>query len=363
DLTVDVENEEEKVKRIFEWVRDRVRYVAVSIGIGGFKPHSSEEVLLNRYGDCKDMTTLFCSATKAVGIPVHQVLISTRPNGHVDTSLVSPFQFNHVIAYYPMQGDSGLWLDATKKGCPFGQLPWYNQDRLALIVDENGNGTFKRTPSNFETDNRLSIQWEVDLDSELNAKIEGKNRYWGAPAAEIRQGLMNLNDKQSRQWVEGYLANRCSGINLESFSISNVDTVNDPLTIAYKFRTGLFTSYTEKMAVINLASILLMELPDYFRAKKRETPIEFRHGSTYQLNLAVKLPEGWQVQMPSRNDSISSPYGNTTWNWETSNNVFRVKHEYHLFGQPISRESYKEYQDFLDAINQNDMVPAVLLKN
>ncbi len=361
-LTEDAENEEEKVKRIFEWVRDRVRYVAVSIGIGGFKPHSAEEVLLNRYGDCKDMTTLFCSAAKEVGIPVHQVLISTRPNGRVDTSLVSPFQFNHVIAYYPMQGDSGLWLDATKKGCPFGQLPWYNQDRLALVVDENGNGTFKRTPSDFETDNRISIQWEVDLDSELNAKIEGKNRYWGAPAAEIRQGLMNLNDKQYRQWIEGYLANRCSGINLESFSISNVDTVNDPLTIAYKFRTGLFTSYTEKMAVINLASILLMELPDYFRAKKRETPIEFRHGSTYQLNLAVKLPERWQVQMPTRNDSISSPYGNTTWNWETSNNVFRVKHEYHLFGQPISRESYTEYQDFLEAIDENDMVPAVLLK-
>jgi hypothetical protein len=67
--------------------------------------------------------------------------------------------------------------------------------------------------------------------------------------------------------------------------------------------------------------------------------------------------------MPTRNDSISSPYGNTTWNWETSNNVFRVKHEYHLFGQAISRESYAEYQNFLEAIDENDMVPAVLLKN
>jgi hypothetical protein len=363
NLTADAETEEEKVKRLFEWVRDRVRYIAVSIGIGGFKPHRSDEVLNNRYGDCKDMTTLLCSAAKAVDIPIHQVLISTQPNGHVDTSLVSPFQFNHAIAYYPMQNDSGLWLDATKKGSPFGQLPWYNQDRLALVIDEEGKGTFKRTTTHLERDNRISIQWKVNLDAELNAAIEGRNRYWGAPAAEIRQGLMKLNEKQCKQWIEGYLTSQCSGIDLESFSISNIDTVSDPLTFAYKFRSGLFTSHTENIAVINLASILSMELPDYFLEKDRETQVEFRHGNTYQLSLVLNLPLGWRVQKPSRNDSISSPYGNTIWNWETRDNVFNVKHEYQLSGHRISQESYADYQNFLKAINENDLMPAVLLKN
>jgi hypothetical protein len=363
NLTANLETEEEKVKCLYEWVRDRVRYIAVSIGIGGFKPHSSEEVLKNRYGDCKDMTTLLCSAAKALGIPVHQVLISTKPNGHIDTSLVSPFQFNHAIAYYPMEGDTGLWLDATKKGNPFGYLPWYNQDRFALVIDEEGNGTFKRTPTHIEHDNGISIEWKVDLDSGLVATIEGKNIYRGAPAAEIRQGIMNLNAKQCREWIEGYLSNRCSGVELESFSISNVDTVVDPLTIAYKFKSGLFTSYSENIAVINLESILLMELPEYFLAKDRETPVEFRHGNIYRLILDVKLPGGWQIQKPSRNDSLSSPYGKTIWNWKTSDNIFQVKHEYQLFGQQISQESYPEYQEFLEAINQNDMVPAILLKN
>jgi hypothetical protein len=363
NLTANLDSEQEKVERLFEWVRDRVRYIAVSIGIGGFKPHSSEEVLANRYGDCKDMTTLLCSAAKAIDIPIRQVLISTKPNGRVDTSLVSPFQFNHAIAYYPIEGDSGLWLDATKKGSPFGQLPWYNQDRLALVIDEEGKGTFKRTPTHIERDNRISIEWEVDLDSELLASIEGKNRYWGAPAAEIRQGIMNLNKKQCKEWIEGYLSNRCSGADLESFAISNVDTVVDPLTIAYKFKSGLFTSYSDGIAVINLESILLMEFPDYFLADDRETQIEFRHGNIYQLNLDLNLPEGWQVQKPSRSDSLTSPFGNSIWKWKTSDNRFQVNHEYQLFGQPISQELYPEYQEFLQALNENNMVPAILLKN
>jgi hypothetical protein len=362
-LTANIESEQEKVKRLFEWVRDRVRYVAVSIGIGGFKPHRSDEVLNIRYGDCKDMTTLLCSAAKAVKIPIHQVLISTKPNGRIDTNLVSPFQFNHVIAYYPIEGDSGLWLDATKKGSPFGYLPWYNQDRLAFVVNEEGEGTFMRTPTSIEYNNRIAIEWDVDLDSGLVASVEGKNIYFGGPAAEVREVLMNLNAKQCRDWIEGYLSNRCPGVELESFAISNVDTVMDPLILTYTFKSGLFTSHMENIAVINLASILLMELPDYFLSKKRETPVEFRHGTDYQLSLNLHLPEGWHVQKPFRDDTLSTPYGNIVWNWETSGQNFQVKHNYQLFGWPIVQKSYEEYQKFLQSINKHDMVPAILLKN
>jgi hypothetical protein len=362
-LTANTNNELEKVQRLFEWVRDRVRYVAVSIGIGGFKPHPSDEIFHNRYGDCKDMTTLLCSVASAIDIPVQQVLISTYPNGTVDTSLVSPFQFNHVIAYYPMTADTGLWLDATKKGSPFGALPWYNQNRLAFVVDDGGNGIFKRTPSCKENDNGIKMEWKVNLDSSLNAVVTGINEYSGAPATDLRQSLMNLNNKQSEQWIEGYLSTRCSGIELLSYAISNVDTVKDPLTMVYQFKTELLTSKSESMAIIDLASLMMMELPDYFRATYRESTIEFRHGTSHQLDLVITIPEGWNVQRPSREDSIVSPYGKTIWRWKTDENVFHVNYEYQFLGNPIPRDSYTDFQDFLEVINEQGMVPVILLKN
>jgi hypothetical protein len=362
-LTAGIDDEREKVKRIFEWVRDRVRYVAVSIGIGGFKPHASDEILLNRYGDCKDMTTLFCSVARAVDIPVQQVLISTHPNGTVDTSLVSPFQFNHVIAYYPIDADSGLWLDATKKGSPFAAVPWYNQDRLAFIIDKDGNGRFKQTPSRKETDNKMTVNWQIDLDTDLNAVVIGKNTYSGAPATDIRQSLMNLSDKQQGKFLEGYLSTRCSGVNLQSYAISNVDTVQDPLTFTYRFTTELLTSQLENMAIIDMASMLLLELPDLFRSKNREVAIEFRHGSAYEFKLEIHIPEGWQAQTTSRNDSLSSAYGKSIWKWESNDTVLTIHHTYHLYGDPISQDVYTDYQNFLEAINERDMVPAVLIRN
>ena len=361
-LTAGVHSEKEKVKKIFEWVRDNIRYIAVSVGIGGFKPHNSIDILKNRYGDCKDMSTLLCSAAKAVGITVNQVLISTKPNGHIDTSLVSPFQFNHVIAYYPMKGDSGLWLDATKKGSPFGYLPWYNQDRLAFVINDQGQGTFKTTPTYPTSDNVISMEWKVKLDSGLVASVEGKNLYWGAPASEIRQGLMNMNGIQSRRWLEDYLSDRCPGVDLQFFTISNVDTVNDPLTIDYLFKSELFATRIKNIAVINLASILLMDLPEYFLSKKRDTPVEFQHGNIYRLGLDLNLPEGWHVQNPFRDDTLSSPYGKIVWNWETSGHRFQVQNEYKLLGLPISQQSYEQYHEFLQTMSKNDMIPAILVK-
>ncbi len=90
-----------KLKLIFEWVRDNIRYISVSIGIGGYKPHAADDVLFNRYGDCKDMTTLLCTMAKEADIDVYQALISTWQNGRLETSRASVSRLIHVIAFCP----------------------------------------------------------------------------------------------------------------------------------------------------------------------------------------------------------------------------------------------------------------------
>ena len=125
---------EEILRRIFEYVRDNVRYVPIEIGIGGYQPHHAATVLRNNFGDCKDMTTLIIAMADAAGIEVHPVLISTWPNGKADSSLVSQAHFNHVIALSMQKDGSEIWMDATEKKCPFGELPWYDQNRFVLVV-------------------------------------------------------------------------------------------------------------------------------------------------------------------------------------------------------------------------------------
>ncbi len=73
------DGEPNTVKRILDsatMVRDRVRYVAVELGIGGYQPHAASETLSNLYGDCKDKGTLLQSVLSAAGITSYPLLVN-----------------------------------------------------------------------------------------------------------------------------------------------------------------------------------------------------------------------------------------------------------------------------------------------
>ena len=59
EITKGISDEYEKVKVIFQWVQDNIRYIAYEDGIAGFKPDKAQEVLKKKYGDCKGMGNLW----------------------------------------------------------------------------------------------------------------------------------------------------------------------------------------------------------------------------------------------------------------------------------------------------------------
>jgi len=359
-LTEGVENDKGKLQRIYEWVRDHIRYVAVEIGIGGYQPHPAEEILVNHYGDCKDMTTLLCSLAREAGIDTYEVMVSTRQNGIQDTSLPSQLQFNHAIAYSPTVGDDGVWMDATEKGCPFGQLPWYDQGLPVLVVGKEGKANIITTPSVPPDSNRTTLDWRVDLESSGSASVIGETLLRGAYATELREELLYTSPDAHRQWLEMFLANRCSGAKLDSFRISGLHPVQDPLTISYTFRTATFAVSRTREMVFRPGSILAFDLPDYFRSPKRVHPIRFLFGSRRELHLTVNLPGGWTVDTPAFSDSLASPFGSALWSWTTRDNVLHVHLCTRMMGDDVKPQHYQGFQDFLDRIRKGDLREVVI---
>ena len=359
-LTRGVENDEEKLRIIYEWVRDKTRYIAVNIGIGGYQPHPAEEVLENRYGDCKDMVTLLCSLAREAGLEAYEVIVSTWQNGIPDTSLPSPYQFNHAIAYCPSIGASGVWMDATKKGCPFGKLPWYDQGLPVLVVGKEGEAEIVTTPRVSPDSNCVLFDWEADLQSTGAATVHGKSRLWGAIAAELREDLYYGSPEARRQWLETYLATRCSGVKLDSFKIMGLYPVSDPLTISYAFHTNNFAIPRAEEMVFRPGSILASDLPDYFRSPKRVHPIRFKYGLRTELNLTVKLPLDYIVNTTDSSDSLVSSFGSAYRSWSTSGNVYRTHKSYRLLGEDIDPQYYVRFQSFLDSIGIWDLREVVV---
>lgn len=365
NLTRDVDNDLDKLQHIYEWVRDHIRYIAVAIGIGGFQPHPVEEILNNRYGDCKDMTTLLCSLAHEAGIDAFPVLVSTWQNGVPDTTLPSPLQFNHMIAYCPSVDGREIWMDATEKGCPFDQLPWYDQGLPMLIVGKEGEAKLVDTPRVAPVSNRTTLDWHVKLTSSGAATVHGKAILRGAYAAELREELIYASRDNQRYWLETYLAIRCSGAELNSFHISGLHPVHDPLIIEFDFFTTTFAVPHSQDMTFKPGSISAFELPHYFRSEERTHLIRFLYGLKNELNLTVNLPNGWIPAQPTLLDSLTSPFGMASWSWSWSSDssLFSVNTTLRLSGQDIVPEEYKAFREFLDDIRERDLREVVLKKN
>lgn len=361
-ITKGVVDQNEKLKILYEWVRDNIRYVSVSIGIGSYQPHAAESILFNRYGDCKDMTTLLCTMAEEADLDVHQVLIGTWQNGRVDTSIASISQFNHAIAYCPTVGENGTWMDATDKACPFGQLPWYDSNMPVLVVKNEGDSEILFTPQVTYNDNRKQLEWIVDLDSTGTATIEGKNMLWGASANELRYDLMSQSGHERKSWLETYLASRCDFIKLDTFSIIGMDEITDPLIINYTFFSKSFAKLNHNGMHFCPGDISEMDLSDYFISEDRLYPIRFRFGVKTKLNLSVNIPEQWTVEPEEYHESVSSLYGLATFKWFKSGSKFYIQNEFILEGNEIPADEYIDFKKYLDNVHRNELKEVVFIK-
>ena len=127
--------DEEKVKVIFQWVQDNIRYIAFENGIAGFKPEKAQEVLRKKYGDCKGMANLLTEMLRSIKLDARRCWIGTKHIAY-DYSTPSLSVDNHMICAWMNKGKP-VFLDATEKYIGFGEIAERIQGRQTLI--ENGN--------------------------------------------------------------------------------------------------------------------------------------------------------------------------------------------------------------------------------
>jgi hypothetical protein len=353
-ITAGAADDHTKLQRIYEWVQMQVRYMAVEIGVGGYQPHAAEEVCTKLYGDCKDMTTLLCSMAHQAGIEVRQALVSTWQNGIPDTSLASPLQFNHAIAF-TASVDGGLWMDATEKSCRFGELPWFDQGLPVLLVENNGKGRIVTTPRTSPAYNCAVDEWDVRLDSTGGALVRGESWFKGSPAIEQRHDISDIDPTDRQRWMESYLARRCPGAMLDSMQIDGLKPVGDTLLMRYLFHTSMFAVRRVPGLVVHPGWVSASGLSEYFRSPSRGLPVRFQCGTTTELALTVHLPVDWGVVTPESADSLQSPFGSAHWSCRAQGSVLTWSSGHSFVGNDIVPAQYGQFQQFLDAMQEKDM--------
>jgi len=95
-------------------VQDEVRYMALTLGEGGWLPVPAAEVWASRLGDCKGKTVLLVALLRALGIDAEPVLVSST-SLPLDRYLPMVGVFDHVIVRARI-GDEVYLLDGARLG-------------------------------------------------------------------------------------------------------------------------------------------------------------------------------------------------------------------------------------------------------
>lgn len=195
ELTKGKTTQNDKVKVLFDFVADKIRYVNYVSG-EWWLPNRPQEVLARREGDCDDKALLLISLLAAVGIHAEEVLVQTRMTGMpsvLDAPGVAAPLFDHGIAFLPGP-NGGTYLDATSPASRLGPLPAMDARARAARVDQQSITTL---PSAQPEDHGRRARYEIDLQDSGAATLDVAEIHSGDAAFSLRSELLEAGARNN----------------------------------------------------------------------------------------------------------------------------------------------------------------------
>jgi transglutaminase-like putative cysteine protease len=203
ELTKGKASREQKLKAIFDFVADDIRYVNYQSG-EFWLPNRPQQLLARREGDCDDKAILLITLLRAVGIQAQEVMVQTRETGQpsvVRAKNVAVPLFDHGIAFLPGPG-GGRYLDATSPQSRLGPLPSMDARAVALRLD-TGPAEIVQLPAGSPDDHGSDVTWSMTLKDSGGGDIAGEEHHTGDSAFFLRTGLKEPDARA--QYVEDNL--------------------------------------------------------------------------------------------------------------------------------------------------------------
>jgi transglutaminase-like putative cysteine protease len=213
----------EKVQAISGYLNKEIRYTGVEFGDAKIVPHSPNETLVQKYGDCKDKSTLLVAMLRAAGVPAYLALLNAGGRMDVPADLPGMGFFDHAIVYIP--GSPDLWIDATDEFARPGQLPTSDQGRLALVVRPETT-SLVRTPEASSQDNLLAEYREVHLAEYGPARIVERTQPHGSSESSYRRSYADKQNKSTHDNLTSYVRSQYLAERLDKLDRSDPDDLS-----------------------------------------------------------------------------------------------------------------------------------------
>lgn len=355
-LTAHLNSKTEKVKKLYEYMQNKTRYVSIQLGIGGFQPFEATVVDQTGYGDCKALSNYMVALLEAVGIKAHYLFILAGKNAAPIQTDFPSSQFNHAIVAVP-NGQDTLWLECTSQTNPFGYLGSFTDDRYALWISDQG-GELVKTPSYDAAQNLQARTAEVFLNMNGQADISISTSYQGLQFENGGLFAVLNQPKEQKEWI--HQNTDIPSYDLKNFSVSTTKTLIPTAKVALSL-------FIDRLAAVNGKRIFLTPnlmnrnsfIPE--TNENRITDIIMKTGWTDFDSIYYHLPEQLYPEFLPEPVHLSSVFGRYDASYSIKEGLLIYQRKISMNEGRYSPDQYAALREFFQKIKKADNEKVVFL--
>jgi tetratricopeptide (TPR) repeat protein len=367
-LTAGKKTPQAKVDAIYAYVAEKVRYVAIEFGIGGYQAHAAQNVLTSGYGDCKDKSGLLQTLLAAAGIASHPVLVNAVGRS-LQPTVPMPIQFDHVMTVVPLAGKT-LWVDSTMETADPGVLSPTVLGKRALLVNANASQIVK-VPSEEPFPQQFVATATGSVDPAGKLTLNTHLQLHGITEALLRLIFEHKGGDLASKVLNVMAKAAVPGALVAHSGNSDPENLSQPFSVHYELTKEGFLDLLQKNEEI--------VLPHYFiapnqwgktletaRLEEREEakssgpagcapslPNQIKLGgpAEYQETLDLIIPAGYQVELPEP-IQVTRPFATYSSTYSFKNGRLEAQRDLTVksFEIPMdARLSLSNFQSLIDA--------------
>jgi transglutaminase-like putative cysteine protease len=345
ELTANAKTDEEKIKNIYYWVQDNIRYIAFEDGIAGFKPDDSNNVFSKRYGDCKGMGNLTKQMLKLAGFDARLTWLGTKHIAY-DYTVPSICVDNHMICTLLYKGKK-YFLDGTEKYNSFGEYAERIQNKEVLIEDGD-KFIVDKVPTTTPENNKEIYKANFVIENE---KLKGvcNRSATGEARASFLQIFNSFETNKKGETLEKYLSSQDKNIEVDNVKTSDIKNRDLKLNIDYNISINNKVSSFDNEIYIDFEN-----RNEYknFELKDRKNNYEFDFKKNYQSDITLLIPNGYKVsKLPEDIEIVEDNFSASVKYTQTPKEILYKKSFIFKNGE-IKSNQITKWNDFIKKLNK-----------
>jgi len=348
EITSSAPSEVDKIKAIYFWVQDNIRYLAFENGIAGFRPEKAQEVLRKKYGDCKGMANLTKEMLIAAGFDARLCWIGTHHIAY-DYSTPSLAVDNHMICALLYKGKK-YFLDATEKNIGYDQYAERIQGRQVLIEDGE-KFMLDRVPATAFAQNTEKEIRDLTIDG-TSLKGKASHTYAGESKEYVLSGMESVKKDKLDEAIKRFLTENNRDYAISGLAITNGQPQDGEMKVDYDLAQANAVNAFGKEMYVDL---------DYRKeyasfkidTAKRKTDYMFSYKTNLITEASLQMPAGYKIEaLPKPFEAHTSGFDIKAGYTKKSDGKIGYRKEITIKDVLLKKEYFDAWNKAIDGLNE-----------